>query len=123
MNRIILIGNGFDLAHGLDTSYGNFIDWYWRKWRRELRSSTYSTLKDELCEFSLKYKNSGWLASLFTNQIFISSLNGFEFINHLKQCQEIKIIQCNFLERISHSVETKGWVDIENEYYNLLVSC
>ena len=123
MNRIILIGNGFDLAHGLPTSYGNFIDWYWKKWRSELRSSTYSTLKDELCEFSLKYKNSGWLAYLFTNQMFLSSLNGFEFINYLKQCQEIKIIPCEFLNRISHSVETKGWVDIENEYYNLLVSC
>ena len=24
MNRIILIGNGFDLAHGLPTSYGNY---------------------------------------------------------------------------------------------------
>ena len=73
MNRIILIGNGFDLAHGLPTSYGNFIEWYWRKWRSELRCSTYSTLKDELCEFSLKYKNSGWLAYLFTNQMFLSS--------------------------------------------------
>ena len=29
MNRIILIGNGFDLAHGMKTSYGNFIDDYW----------------------------------------------------------------------------------------------
>ena len=123
MNRIILIGNGFDLAHGLETSYGNFIDWYWRKWRSELRSSTYSSLKDELCEFSLKDKNSGWLAYLFTNQLFLSSLNGFEFINYLKQCPEITILKCDFLERISHSVETKGWVDIENEYYNLLVSC
>lgn len=27
MNRIVLIGNGFDLAHGLKTSYKNFIDW------------------------------------------------------------------------------------------------
>ena len=26
MNRIILIGNGFDLAHGLPTSYGNFLN-------------------------------------------------------------------------------------------------
>lgn len=26
MNRIILIGNGFDLAHGLPTSYADFID-------------------------------------------------------------------------------------------------
>lgn len=29
MNRIILIGNGFDLAHGLPTSYRHFMDWYW----------------------------------------------------------------------------------------------
>ena len=29
MNRIILIGNGFDLAHGLKTGYKNFIDNYW----------------------------------------------------------------------------------------------
>ena len=30
MNRIILIGNGFDLAHGLKTSYRDFIDDYWK---------------------------------------------------------------------------------------------
>ncbi|MCC8145746.1 MAG: bacteriophage abortive infection AbiH family protein, partial [Bacteroidales bacterium] len=29
MNRIILIGNGFDLAHGLPTSYKDFINDYW----------------------------------------------------------------------------------------------
>ena len=29
MNRILLIGNGFDLAHSLKTSYADFIDWYW----------------------------------------------------------------------------------------------
>ena len=31
MNRIILIGNGFDLAHELKTSYKDFIDWFWRR--------------------------------------------------------------------------------------------
>ena len=122
MNRIILIGNGFDLAHGLPTSYGNFIEWYWRKWRRNLSCCTNHTLKDELCEFSFKYKNRGWHEYLFTNQIFLFSLNGFEFINHLKQYQDIGIHQCEFLKNISNSVETKGWVDIENEYYKLLVS-
>ena len=25
MNRLVLIGNGFDLAHGLKTSYKDFI--------------------------------------------------------------------------------------------------
>ena len=29
MNRIILIGNGFNLAHGLPTSYKEFIEDYW----------------------------------------------------------------------------------------------
>jgi len=29
MNRIILIGNGFDLAHGLKTSYNEFMNWFW----------------------------------------------------------------------------------------------
>ena len=29
MNRIVLIGNGFDMAHGLKTSYQSFIDNIW----------------------------------------------------------------------------------------------
>lgn len=28
MNRLFIIGNGFDLAHGLPTSYNHFIDDY-----------------------------------------------------------------------------------------------
>lgn len=31
MNRLVIIGNGFDLAHGLKTGYKDFIDWYWDK--------------------------------------------------------------------------------------------
>ena len=37
MNRIIIIGNGFDLAHGLATRYEDFINWYWEKWFNILR--------------------------------------------------------------------------------------
>lgn len=29
MNRLVVIGNGFDLAHGLPTSYKDFINDYW----------------------------------------------------------------------------------------------
>jgi len=28
MNKLIMLGNGFDLAHGLKTSYNDFILWY-----------------------------------------------------------------------------------------------
>lgn len=31
MNRIIIIGNGFDKAHGLATGYRDFIDSYWTR--------------------------------------------------------------------------------------------
>jgi hypothetical protein len=30
MNRIILIGNGFDLAHGLKTRYKDFVAGFWQ---------------------------------------------------------------------------------------------
>ena len=29
MNRVIVIGNGFDKAHGLKTGYRDFFDNYW----------------------------------------------------------------------------------------------
>jgi len=36
MNRIILIGNGFDLAHGLKTGYKDFISWFWDEQKKNL---------------------------------------------------------------------------------------
>ncbi|WP_365988628.1 AbiH family protein [Chryseobacterium sp. sg2396] len=29
MNKLIIVGNGFDLAHGLDTKYSDMIDFFW----------------------------------------------------------------------------------------------
>lgn len=53
MNRIILIGNGFDLAHGLKTSYADFIDWYWKEWGKRLLHAFNLVEEDGLCSFSL----------------------------------------------------------------------
>jgi hypothetical protein len=39
MNRIILIGNGFDLANGLKTSYQDFIDWFWKNKIEKIRNN------------------------------------------------------------------------------------
>lgn len=43
MNRLVIIGNGFDLAHGLKTSYKNFIDWYWEQRVDELSGKDYKS--------------------------------------------------------------------------------
>lgn len=49
MNRIILIGNGFDLAHGLPTRYEDFINWYWERWGRILSQSNKRNEADVFC--------------------------------------------------------------------------
>lgn len=121
MNRIILIGNGFDLAHGLKTSYGDFIDWYWNRWQKELRTNSFNTIYDELCKISLVDNNRKWLEYLYTNLSQFSSPRGRDFYNYLRRNADVKIDMCIFMNNICQSIETKGWVDIENEYYNLLV--
>ena len=37
MNRIIIAGNGFDLAHDLKTKYEDFINWYWENTLKKLQ--------------------------------------------------------------------------------------
>lgn len=54
MNRLILIGNGFDLAHGLKTSYADFIDWYWSEWGKQLLRGSGRVFDDGICSFKLK---------------------------------------------------------------------
>ena len=44
MNRLIIIGNGFDLAHGLPTSYGDFIDDFWKNFKDKVKTEEYQKL-------------------------------------------------------------------------------
>lgn len=56
MNRIVLIGNGFDLAHGLQTGYKDFINWYWEQWGQKLSTSSNKSETDKFCSFVLRNK-------------------------------------------------------------------
>lgn len=62
INRIILVGNGFDLAHGLATRYADFINWYWKQWASCLLRSPHKIETDKLCSFGLKdsFSLKGW---------------------------------------------------------------
>jgi len=116
MNRIIIIGNGFDLAHGLKTSYKDFIEWYWEKRIKRMQSRFEAQSKDELCEIKLENR--------VAQDFWISvDMNGREkgkaFIDKLSTNPYIRaqISMSNFVRAINSNIETKGWVDIENEYY------
>lgn len=124
IHRIILVGNGFDLAHGLATRYENFIDWYWEQYISKLKDCLINTYSDTLCSFTLKEAMYGdrWYQFLspYNNKSF-ENKSGREIYEILKeQKKTVSIEQTPFMNRICQSIESKGWVDIENEYYQAL---
>lgn len=120
MNRIIIVGNGFDLAHDLKTKYEDFINWYWGRWLKLLYSSTNQIEKDELFEIRAKY-SSDCLCNYFYTAL--SEQNVYSHIEKTRKENGLYSILSPFLYRVSMSIETKGWVDIEADYYAMLVGC
>ena len=126
MNRIIIIGNGFDLAHQLATKYGDFINWYWEEWGQSLATSMKRNLTDGLCSFRLKDNvcYAGW--ALVWREHYIpmqeySLRNHVEYYKTATNLCDFKVDSLFFTE-ICKSIEEKGWVDIEAEYYRMLNS-
>lgn len=119
MNKLIIIGNGFDLAHGLLTSYKDFMNWYFEQWREKLIKSHKRIERDELCRFWIK-QHISWIDSFYYNNLHVDGLTFIKRINDIKK--SYKITLSPFLSKILDSIETKGWVDIENDYYDLLCS-
>ena len=137
MNRIFLIGNGFDLAHGLKTSYTDFIDTFWDKKKNaitaELKqvregSKFYYKYEDEIIEFispceisrlplSVNSNANGynWFKILLSSKYSIT-INNYDISVYMK----IKNIFINYISRLSLLT---NWVDIEVIYYLLLNEC
>ena len=67
MNRIILIGNGFDKAHSLKTGYEDFINWYWDEWEKRLFNCDGIMAQDEFLSYRLTSRDcmSGWTNIMF----------------------------------------------------------
>lgn len=128
MNKIILIGNGFDLAHGLKTSYEDFIYWYWKQCGYNLLHCSEKEMSDGLCSFKVKDRENafswamafkGWRYQIdnpFVKWNEIDALN--TAVNDRDYC-DFSIISPLF-QRICKQMSL-GWVDIENEYYSMLV--
>lgn len=128
MNRLIIIGNGFDLAHGLKTSYMDFINWYWEQRVLSFSGNSGSVSKDELCEIHIVNTKhfSSWYLYSYSNSYF-KTIDGHlrcpakDIIDELrKDEQNFKFVYSPFFALIMKSIENKGWVDIENAYYQLL---
>ncbi len=108
MNRIILIGNGFDIAHGKETSYRNFIDDYWKGIMKKIKNTRPKTFEtDDL-------KAIGYTISFSSNES-VKSLK-----DEARELCDKLIVKNNFLNNITDKNYLEKWVDIEDEYYTQL---
>lgn len=127
MNRIVLIGNGFDIAHGLKTKYEDFIIWYWEQCGIRLSECQSERYEDELCSFELlgdhRFLGWNWVADTYMKKLLNpNQFDGYCFIQWARKLRYCVIeYKSELFKRISHNVESKKWVDIENEYYKLLI--
>lgn len=126
MNRIILIGNGFDLAHGLQTGYKHFIDKYWSEFAIKIYDKgVFRFYEDNFVEFKHGAAQSIMFCSMITPDAELNSYsNLLQLIQkHIRQNVSRSIglfFKNEFWKHISEIPTINTWLDIENEYYCLL---
>jgi len=110
MNRLIIIGNGFDLAHKLNTRYSDFILDYFTSCLCNPSSSIYE---------DVLLKINGRINKSIFNREMAQSIDWdlTTLINHV----ESKGFEINyksaFFQRLCKSDVKKNWVDIEHFYF------
>lgn len=115
MNRIILIGNGFDLAHGMPTSYSNFINDYWGNKRKEVLNGKYNGKKFEDGNITIDHVPPIVYSEAAKDESEYSNLLRALRYNNSNVKYENK-----FLKILTDRNHSLNWVDIEKEYYSLL---
>lgn len=111
-NKLVLIGNGFDLAHGLKTSYKHFLDWYMCDIFQQFCSS--SSYEDALVKIKSNFSNPKFSLpeNISTFDQVIKTLNSSQHLIF-----EYKSL---FFQNILASFSNNNWVDIEIYYFKLL---
>lgn len=117
MNRLIIIGNGFDLAHGIKTSYKDFIADYLRK--AIILFNYNGFYADNLLE--IKWKEHYRKTIDFSFDLSPSDVK--QYINHNllnKNAIDFKF-NSTVLKNSYNKFESMNWVDLEIEYFNVLL--
>ncbi|MFR3216462.1 MAG: AbiH family protein [Dysgonomonas mossii] len=148
MNRLILIGNGFDLAHGMKTNYKDFIEHLW--------FGIYKDLENEARKGAVRYtsesrifRDSNNLVEITYSEIGYNHINGYLGISNIHDSFDINIskerisasvyskyirdliagatkMRCgytnSFFEIITNNYTRKNWSDIEADYYKELLA-
>ena len=113
MNRLILIGNGFDLAHGLKTSFKDFILNYLAESVNKFRNQNY--YEDQL----ILIKAIPPYTSTF---IEVNDKSVMDRIADIKQSKVFSFrYKSVFLEKVVKKMVNISWVDLELEFFDSLI--
>lgn len=129
MNRLIIIGNGFDLAHGIKTSYHDFILHYLKSCLLKCLESGSDRIStphyehidgyflDDLIEIKLKTK--------YVSRKYVEKINEIQTIKDLTEfCKTYEFTFVHSFELLKNTINdfcTLNWVDLEDRYFELLV--
>lgn len=105
MNKLVIIGNGFDLAHGLKTRYEDFLLWYLNK-----RYSQSSSNRENV------------LLSFVDPNPYDPQFESLDDFNMRLKNKIIKVnFQYAFFKSLIEDFKKTNWVDIESKFYSQLV--
>lgn len=141
MNRLIIVGNGFDLAHGLPTSYRSFINFIWRNFHNlstipKIKNlfNIQSPFHDIYTGLTMRFNDYNDFYSKVKDRfdngdyIFTETFHGkktFKIYSGQSYSTREPLVyfgfKNNFFELITVQ-NAENWVDIENTYYEILVS-
>jgi hypothetical protein len=128
MNRLVIIGNGFDLAHGLPTSYRNFIDDFWKNFKDKCKSEEYQKLISTHDLYNGYYNGSNRIENFNDLKLSLgkyAKVNGHRYDLDNFVCSNnfdvIFAFKSDFFKLINQ-INSENWVDIETEYYKSLIS-
>lgn len=117
MNRLIIIGNGFDLAHGIKSSFKDFItDYFCNAINSFYDNDSYV---DSLFEIKFKVENGYYSekpkpateTDVYTILNFIEKSNNFDLKFHSP-----------LLQKAYAKIKELNWVDLEIEFFNVLLA-
>ncbi|MFV5687578.1 AbiH family protein [Flavobacterium sp. ZT3R25] len=127
MNRLVILGNGFDLAHGLPTSYRDFIDDYWRGIKDSNHNDEFVSFD---CNSKVEFENVKNIDCISKQFIALNQEVKFseaeiytEYGNNIltgKYPRAHILNYKNIFFRLINQKSIQNWVDIENEYYTQL---
>lgn len=118
MNRLVLIGNGFDLNHNLKTHYSDFLNWYLRGCMEKF----FANRIYEDCLLKLENLGHGLNMGVPYMDTLEQTIIAYKNLINNSRNSTLKLeFRCDFFKEVfDRALLNLKWVDFENHYFEYL---